>query len=248
MTRWMPDFSHRSNKREIMDDLDVDETELLSTLDELSFINRTLGGYGPSLQGVRSLLPPSASRFSLLDVGTGGGDGVRRLHRWAAARGIAAQIRGIDLSLPSIERARRHCKGLLGIEFQVQDLMDLPERETFDIVHCALVLHHFDDDAAAAVLTKMFALSRWGVVINDLHRHPVAYSAIRLLTQLFSKNRMIRNDGPLSVRRAFQRDELKRLARMAGLPTPTISWHWGFRWLVSFSKGADRYHPNSTVI
>ncbi len=141
----MPDLSHRSTETEIMDDPNVDETDLLGTLDKLAVINRMLGGFGPSIQAVRSLLPPGQQRFSLLDVGTGGGDGARRMHEWAADRGLGARIRGIDLSRPSIERARRHCDELKNLEFSVRDLMDLPAQETFDIVHCALVLHHFED-------------------------------------------------------------------------------------------------------
>lgn len=236
MNRWMPDFSRRSIEREIMDDPEVDERELTEALGQLALINRTLGGYGPSIAGVRSLLPANERRFSLLDVGTGGGDGARRLHSWAAARGVEARIRGIDLSAAIVERARHQCRGIDAIDFEVQNLMSLKGHETFDVVHCAIVLHHFDDAAATAALEKMFALCRWGLVVNDLHRHPLPFYFIRLLTSVLSRNRMIRNDGPLSVRRAFRRQDLERLARAAGLPHPRIVWHWGFRWQALFRK------------
>jgi hypothetical protein len=47
---------------------------------------------------------------------------------------------------------------------------------------------------------------------------------------------MIRNDAPLSVLRAFQREDFRRLALEAGLPEPCIRWHWAFRWCVLFRK------------
>ena len=135
-----------------------------------------------------------------------------------------------------IEYARRRCADVDGVEFEIEDLLDLPDAVSFDIVHCALVLHHFEGDAAVAALRKMFALSRWGVVINELHRHPLAYYSIKLLTRLFSESLMIRNDAPLSVLRAFQREDFQRLALEADLPEPSIRWHWAFRWCVLFRK------------
>jgi 2-polyprenyl-3-methyl-5-hydroxy-6-metoxy-1,4-benzoquinol methylase len=231
-----PDFSRRSAELEIMDDRALNERDLALALDELAVINRTLNGFAPSLKGVCGLLPPDTRVFTLLDVGTGGGDVARRLHSWASERSIEAHIRGIDVSPPTIEYARRRCADADGVEFEIEDLLDLPDTVSFDIVHCALVLHHFEGDAAVAALRKMFALSRWGVVINELDRHPLAYYSIKLLTRLFSESPMIRNDAPLSVLRAFQREDFRRLALEAGLPEPCIRWHWAFRWCVLFRK------------
>ena len=70
------------------------------------------------------------------------------------------------------------------------------------------------------------------MVINDLHRHPLAYYSIRLLTQLFSKSPMVKNDGPLSVLRSFQRKELSYLIKTTGFHSFEIEWKWAFRWRV----------------
>jgi hypothetical protein len=56
------------------------------------------------------------------------------------------------------------------------------------------------------------------VLVNDLHRHAVAYGSIRALAAMFSKSRMVRHDGPLSVLRAFRPQELLDIARRAGVP------------------------------
>jgi hypothetical protein len=64
----------------------------------------------------------------------------------------------------------------------------------------------------------MWRTSRGWIVVNDLHRHPVAYASIWIVARLFSKSVMVRHDGPASVRRAFRPAELEELARRAGVP------------------------------
>ena len=232
----MPDFTRRSTELEIMDAPDIAPDEIRITLEELELINSTLGGYAPSLRGLDWLLPDSCRRVRILDVGTGGGDTPRRMVRWAKRRGIEASVHGIDLSTPTVEYARERARGQPNLEFQCIDVYDLRVDEPFDVVHAALTLHHFNDDGAAKVLRKMYSLSRWGVVINDLQRHQLAYHSIVWLTRLFSKSRLIRNDAPLSVLRAFTRGELARLVAAAELPLARIAWHWAFRWLVVIPK------------
>ena len=71
-----------------------------------------------------------------------------------------------------------------------------------------------------------------GFFINDLHRHPFAYYSIRILTSLFSKSYLVKNDAPLSVLRGFKKKELSALLDKAGISNYTIQWKWAFRWLV----------------
>ena len=54
-------------------------------------------------------------------------------------------------------------------------------------------------------------------VVNDLHRTHLAYASIKGLSRLFNWSEMVRNDGPLSVRRAFKPAELRRIGERAGL-------------------------------
>ncbi|MEE8142412.1 MAG: methyltransferase domain-containing protein, partial [Planctomycetota bacterium] len=199
-------------------------------LAELERVNRSLGGYRTSLSGIRRLLPADCRKFSLLDVGTGGADFPRYLCRWAEKRGIEVHIRGIDLSPIAVEYAREKCSPLTHVSIQQRDLFDVSEDEPYDIVHSSHVLHHFNGAQASQALAKMHALSRWGVVLNDGHRHPVAYYSFQLLARLFSRSRLIKNDGPISILRSFQRREIEAMAAERQLPPPRIRWHWAFRW------------------
>ncbi len=231
-----PRFDSRSGDAELMDVPGLDPLELAETLGQLAVINRFLGGHAATLHGLSRLLPAGRREIEVLDVGSGGGDSARRVVEWAGRRGIAARVHGIDLSAESVAFARRTGAGSPGLEFTTSDLFDLPMTRKYDVVHAALVLHHLSDEMAAAALAKMFALSRFGVVINDLHRHPAAYEAIKWLTALLSKNRLIRHDAPLSVLRAFRRADLQDLARRAGLSAVEISWRWPFRWVMVARK------------
>ncbi len=233
----MIDLSARIDAEELMDDPDVCQEELSAALGELEFIQQALGGYRPSFAGILQLLAPGCREFTLLDVGTGSGDFPRRLAAWAARRGLGVHIEGIDLSPIAVEEAKEKSHAFANISFTSCDLFDLPAGNLYDIVHSTLVLHHFNGESAARALQKMHALARRGVVVNDLHRHPAAYYAILALTRAFSRNRLILNDAPLSVRRGFLRRELQEMASSLRLPAPRIRWRWAYRWQVVIPAG-----------
>lgn len=233
---FFPDFARRSGIAELMDDPSIPPGEMRRTLRELARLNHTLGGYPPSLSGIRDLIPDDRRKLSLLDVGAGGGDTARAFAAWARERGLGVRAHGIDLCAAAVDFARDCSRGLRNLRFSVRDLFEVPDTERYDIVHAALLLHHCPGETAAAALRKMFALCRWGVVLNDLHRHPAAYWGVRALTGAFSRNRLIRHDAAASVLRAFSRRDLEGLVRQAGLPRPEITWRWAFRWQVVIRK------------
>lgn len=215
-----------------MDDPAVPPEDLEKALIQLATINRLLGGHSTTLRGLQRLLPAGTRSFSFLDVGCGGGDTLAAVRGWAVRKGLEARLRGIELSPVSVDLASRR----LGSEADIQlaNLFDLqPEHHSCDVVHAALVLHHLNDSESIQALAHMASLARVGVIVNDLHRHRLAHDSILLLTRAFSRNPLIRNDAPLSVRRAFTRDELHSLARRAGLPHARVVWRWAFRWLMT---------------
>jgi hypothetical protein len=78
------------------------------------------------------------------------------------------------------------------------------------------VLHHFSEEDAVRLLREMGRVTRQALIVNDLRRSPTALVLIWLITR-FVRSRMTRYDGPLSVRRAFTLEEMRRLAHAAGL-------------------------------
>lgn len=221
------DFARRSNDAELMDADGASSAELRSTFHELARINRILGGHAVTLKALSALTPPGTKHLRILDVGCGDGEGASLILDWARARGIDAEVRGIDVSAASVSLARERSRP--GLSFSREDLF-LPGGEDFDIVHAALVLHHCTGDLAARALKTMHGRARLGVAINDLHRHPAAYYGIKAISGALSRDRLIRHDAPLSVLRGFSRAELEESCRAAGLPAPEIRWQWAFRW------------------
>jgi ubiquinone/menaquinone biosynthesis C-methylase UbiE len=205
----------RRNRPELMDQPEVPEAELATDLRNLAWINALLGG----IAVVRAHLPlrggKTASRSPLivLDVATGGGDIPRWLFRYGGER--FCLLAG-DLHPQMLALARRWSAGL-PIRFVRLDARCLPFRDhSVDVVLCSLMLHHLTEDDAVVTLRELARVTRHRLIVNDLRRSRVAYLLIWLITR-FSRNRLTRYDGPVSVERAFTPKELATLAREAEL-------------------------------
>lgn len=221
-----------------MDDPSVPEAELHQVYRELAFINRWLGGHGVSLEGVRRLVPEGP--VSVLDVGFGGGDFAQVLLRWSRRTGRPVRYLGLESSSAAVDYAREKVKHP-NVRFKRLDLFssEPPEPEDrFDVVHMSLTLHHFPGEQAVQAMKAMAGWSRVGIVVNDLHRHFLAYASIKLLTAGFSRSRLVRYDAPLSVNRAYMRSELIQICRRAGLEAE-LYWRPMFRWLLLVRPSAQ---------
>ena len=102
------------------------------------------------------------------------------------------------------------------------------------MVLCTLFLHHFKTDDLIPFLKSTVQKASIGVVVNDLHRHKMAYYLFRLIG-LFIKNKMVREDGLTSVLRAFKRKELETILTKADVSF-SIQWKWAFRYLWLLKK------------
>lgn len=216
-----------------MDDLTLATDALRQNLDELEAINTWLGGYAPVTHGLGLLRPawPPDRPLRLADVGCGGGDTLRVVAAWARRQGLAIELTGIDANAFMIDYARRKCAAWPEITFQQLDIFADPFRQqTFDVVTCSLFCHHFPEEDLAGLLRQLTGQARLGVVINDLHRHPLAYYSIRWLTRLLGGSYLVQHDAPLSVARAFRRPELVALCARAGVVVRRLRWRWAFRW------------------
>lgn len=227
-----PDFSERSDRDEWMEDPTVPDETLVETVDAVERIGRMTGGRETSIAGLDALVGPETRSLSILDVGTGNGSIARAFREWGHRRDIAVEVVGIDLLPAAIRRAREQCGDLSDVHFSCTDLFEIDVSRHFDIVHASLVLHHFPGDKALRALDKMTELSRRGVLINDLHRHPLHWIGSKLIVPLITGNRLAIHDGPVSVLRGFRRRELVELAAQSRLRSATVEWQFPFRWLL----------------
>lgn len=232
----MPIFKQRSRQTELLDEPNIPANLLHQNLYELDVINRWLGGHKATLYGLQQLMQDKNKVYHIADFGCGGGDTLRAIATWAKQKGYQVKLTGFDLLPEAINYAAQHSKSYK-IDWHIADFNEYEPQNPVDISICALFCHHLYDKNLDKLLQKMTEIAQIGVVINDLQRHAVAYYGIKLLTQLFSRSPLVKNDAPLSVLKGFSKKELTHILQKA-LPKNLfqIKWIWAFRWLVIIKK------------
>ena len=230
-------FAQRSRDLEHIDKGDYTPEEYEGCLAELRRVNRWLGDVS-ALR--RSVLPDierdNRSRFTLLDVGAGTGELLREVALAARSREATAHLVGLELNERAAYAASEESRAFPEVTSVRGDALRLPFADgAFDYVMCSLFTHHFRDDACVLVLKEMARVARRRVYCIDLHRHPVAYYFYTTVGRLILHNRLTREDGALSILRAFRPDELRRLGERAGLKEVKVGRRFPYRLVLSAS-------------
>jgi len=206
---------------ELLDGPLDDPVALRGNLRDLARVNRRLGGTDASRRAVDRLLDHRHGAQTMLDVGTGAADIPVALVAAAASTGRQLRVTAVDSRPEVLDAARdvnRRLATTSGVELVLGDGRSLPWPDrSFDVVHASLLLHHLEPRDAVTFLVEASRLARRGVVVNDLVRARHHWIGARVLLALATRNRYTRHDGPLSVRRAYTRVELRALLAAAGL-------------------------------
>jgi hypothetical protein len=231
----------RSREAELMDADTTDFATFAACLRDLERVNRASLGYRPTLRWLDAVTRKhraDGTPLTILDVGSGHGDMLRCIWRWATAARIPVTLTGIDLNPWSTRAAEAATPAGMPIRFETGDLFAIAPERRFDIILSALFAHHLSDEGLLRFVRWMEASARIGWFINDLHRHPVAEHGLRAIFAVLPVHHFVRHDGPVSVRRAFTRGELTSLLDAAAIPPgrATIRWHMPFRWGVGTVK------------
>lgn len=234
----------RASAAELMDDFSIGGSELREALRQLRLLNRIFVAAAPTLHGVKQLWEKAdrPRSLSILDIGAGSGDVNRELLSWADEQGIQLAIRLVDLTEEACEEARLFFQNEPRVQVRQGNLFALPEGSA-DIVTGTQFLHHFDEEELPVAVASMLKASRLGIVINDIHRHWIAWAAVWLTTRMISSNRYILNDGPLSVAKGFRADDWNRLGQRLGIPVLYYKWRPLFRYAVVIDKRQINNNP-----
>ena len=214
----------RSQAEELMDTDDLDAATYADVVGDLASVNTVTLARRPTLD---FLARATAGRktFRLLDVGFGDGDMLRRIARWAAARGIEAELVGVDLNPRSEQAARAHGGDIRYVTGDYADLADEP----WDVIVSSLVAHHMTRNQLVAFLRFMERHASAGWFVNDLHRHGFAHWGFPILATLARWHPIVRHDGTLSIARSYRPDEWPPILSDAGISTATVRRVFPFR-------------------
>lgn len=222
----------RCEQTELLDAEDHDARELKENFRDIRRVNRLLGGTSTVLALLPRLIDgvDDCQPVTILDLGTGCADIPLAISRWAKRRGIPVAITASDYMEDVLDVAREAIGDHNDISLARHDARSVPlPDQSFDIVLCSMTLHHFPPKEAVAILEEMHRLARRGFILNDLRRSKTGYVAAWIAARLTTRNRLTRNDAPLSVRRAYTPDELKDLLRRAGIHDAAVSTRPWFR-------------------
>lgn len=229
-------LTKRSTEKELMDlgPNFYTQQEYEHCLKVLFKINKITGIY----KETKHLLKKIPQNASLVDIGCGGGLFLLNLSN------VYPKMRmlGIDISPAAISASQNELKQWkkthpdLKVDFKLQTEHSLNlSNNSEDIILLTLVCHHLENEELILFLKKALDSVRIGIIINDLHRHIIAYSFYKLFSPLF-RNRLIDHDGLISIKRGFTRNELIAVLEQADIKHYQIKWCFPFRWSVMIWK------------
>ena len=248
-------FIHRAAPHTLPELMDapVSLETLRGCLYTLAQINRVTGAYRPTLAFLARTLRHAAGQgivftparpLRILDIGSGGGDTLCRIRRWAAIRRLPVALTGVDLNPHSALlaretdlRTRSHHPRLQGdpITWLTADALALTLPEPPDLILSSLFMHHLEDGEIVRVLRWQHSTATLGWFANDLTRSARAArlffavgSVLRLqpfrtlLSGIIRWDPLCMYDGPVSIRRAFRPADWHRLLTQAGIASATL--------------------------
>ncbi|MEW4571255.1 methyltransferase domain-containing protein [Tautonia sp. JC769] len=214
----------RRSDPELMDAPGLPADEVADAYAVLRRVNRHLGNNRVIDREVRRFRAedPIGPAASVLDVGSGSGDVPRRMARLLDRLG-SGRVVPIALDRDPVATMIAGSSASEGVPVHVVrgDALNLPFPDrSVDLVTAVKFAHHFEGEALARLLSEMARVSRCRVVVLDIRRHWLAYAGFVAWSRVFTRNRLVRLDGPLSVLRGFTDEEL------AGLAAPLGEFYW----------------------
>jgi len=217
----------RSYDEEIMDDFSIQDGRIDKALNELRIINKYLGGISTTRSALKYFINSETGGLNILDIGSGSSDNLLALE----SNFHNLKILSIDKNLRVLSNSKNQLKKINS------DAFHLPfKKDSCDIIHAALFFHHFTENQIQKLLKEFLTIARKGIIINDLQRSCFALLGIKILTVLFSKSEMVKNDAPLSVKKGFTKQELLKLLSDADITNFVIKRNWAFRLMIVIKK------------
>ena len=221
------DFNVRADPDELPEWMDepCSYPEFRDCVLDLGSVNRWTFGYRPTFEFLRQVVKAGGPALRVVDVGSGGGDTLRRIALWARRRKIGVELTGVDLNPHATEAAKEFSGGderFAAIRWVTGNVYTEPAAQSCDLVLSSLMTHHMRDAEIVQFLRWMEKTAAKGWFINDLLRSAKAYRLFRVLAWLKRWHPFVQHDGPVSIRRAFREEDWRRLLTEAGVPLDAV--------------------------
>jgi SAM-dependent methyltransferase len=231
----MPNLTERVIEPELMDADDTDLDTFRACLVDLASVNQLTLAYRPTFSFLNRLvdsgLLPKRRPLVIADIGSGYGDMLRKVDRWAERRGVAVKLTGVDLNPWSARSATEATAKDRPINWVTANVFDYRPAERPDVVLSALFTHHLDTPSLVRFIAWMEANASIAWFVNDLHRHPLPYHVFRFVSRALRYHYFVQHDGPVSIARAFRAADWRQMLASAGVPSGAakVQWYFPFR-------------------
>ncbi len=219
------DLSRRAPPSELPEWMDEPCTydDFRQCLLDLRQVNRLTLSYRPTLDFLDRILDATRPTHPLriVDVGSGGGDMLRRIERWADHRGVAVYLTGIDLNPFAARAAREFTSHHNEISWITGNAFAYTQ--PIDIVLSSLFTHHLEAPEIVRFLAWSESVASCGWFINDLVRERIPHDLFAIVSKLLRWHRFVQHDGPVSFRRAFREPDWQYLLTAADIPLSAVS-------------------------
>jgi ubiquinone/menaquinone biosynthesis C-methylase UbiE len=204
-------FRHRSLETERLDRGEYTESEFTLWEKEMWMVHRFFGEVRALRKTVLTDIANIArTQITVLELAAGSG----RLLKFIRESAIPKELKCVGLELSQESANSIEENGLTAVR---ADATELPfADDSFDLVFCTLFLHHLSDAGAASLLREMHRVASRKIYVIDLDRRAVPYYLYKLFGTMLLQ-RFTRDDGALSIKRAFSPTELRQIAKRSGL-------------------------------
>jgi SAM-dependent methyltransferase len=225
----------RSETKELMDlPGNYSQATMEATYREINTINAYLLGDFVILKEIEKMCRKSNKKsITVLDLGCGNGDLLLKINNLFTPTEIQVTCVGYDPYLSTTGGSTSAENNM----FLYDDWDHLISNHSIDIATTSLTLHHLYGLELEVAIERLIQTPKIGFVICDLMRNVFAYYAILVLTRIFSRSLIAKNDAPLSVLRGFSRKEMQEFQKNARVVADTILKPTiAFRWILSGEK------------
>jgi trans-aconitate methyltransferase len=209
----------RSTESEQMDTDAVGFEDFRACLVDLARVNRWTFAYRPTLRFLDRWAATARPErpLEIVDVGSGYGDMLRAIDDWAARRGVAVSLTGVDRHPWARRAALEATPPGRTLRWITADAFGYTPERPVDLVVSSLFTHHLSDSLVVEFLRWMERTARLGWFVNDLRRASLPFHGFRAIAKVARVHRFVQHDGPVSIARAFAPSDWRRLVREAGL-------------------------------